>query len=255
MIRLPAPGYIHSECRGEAPNSLRRSPSEAPAERGERPDGSKPITQIMERASLLTSKSLLGRSPYLPMWLSTLLILAFIAPAMLAKRKGRRNRRYLRGNVESSQALGTLASNTLVAAAIGSTVEERTLISSIVLAWALKDLTEVVSDGPVIVGVAHSDYTAAEIEEVIENTGGWSEGNLVAQEVAKRRVRIVGIFEELGGDTTTATLQEGKMIKTKLNWILTTGQTIDIWAYNAGASGLTGTAQLHVFGHANLWPR
>ncbi len=175
---------------------------------------------------------------------------------MPAKGRNRRRQKYLRGNIEASLALSTLGSNSLILGAIASVVEERTLISSILANWSLKDLTKVVSDGPVIVGVAHSDYTAAEIEEWIENTGGWTEGNLVAQEIAKRKVRIVGVFAAIGaGDVDTAVLKDGKMIKTKLNWILTTGQTIDIWAYNAGASGLTGTAQLHTFGHANLWPR
>ncbi len=183
--------------------------------------------------------------------LALLVILAAKKP-----RKRRRFRRYLRGNIESTQGLSTLASNTLVAAAVGSTVEERTFISSLKATWSLKDLTKVVSDGPVIVGVAHSDYTAAEIEEWVENTGAWAEGNKVAQEIAKRQIRMVGVFAAIGaGDVDTAVLQDGKMILTKLGWILTTGQTIDIWAYNSGASGLTGTAQLHVFGHANLWPQ
>ncbi len=191
------------------------------------------------------------------MWIllpSTLILI--LLPIFAAKRRGSgRRRRYLRGNVEESLALSTLANNTLVLATFSGAVIERTLVSSIVGTWSLKDLTEVVSDGPVIVGLAHSDYTAAEIEAVIENTGSWSEGDLVAQEIAKRKIRIVGTFEELGGDISTAVLNDGVPIKTKLNWILTTGQTLDMWAYNAGSGGLTGTAQLHCFGHANLWPQ
>ena len=173
-------------------------------------------------------------------------------------RRRRKYRKYLRGNIDSSQALGALASNSLVLATLGSVVEERTFISSILANWSLKDLPVVVSDGPVIVGLAHSDYTAAEIEEWIENTGGWSEGNKVSQEIAKRNIKIVGVFSEFGADAAlaqTAVLQDGKQILTKLKWILTTGQTIDIWAYNASASALTTGAQLHVFGHANLWPK
>ncbi len=175
---------------------------------------------------------------------------------MPTKRRSRRRKKYLRGNVEASLALSTLGSNAAIVGTVASSVIERTLVSSLVANWSLKDLTKVVSDGPVLVGVAHSDYSAAEIEEWIENTGGWNEGDLIAQEIAKRKIRIVGVFAAIGaGDTDTAVLQDGKMVKTILNWILTTGQTLDIWAYNAGASGLTGTAQLHTFGHANLWPR
>ncbi len=167
----------------------------------------------------------------------------------------RRRRRYLKGRVKEGLALSTLAAQTLLSDTWDSAVVERTLISSVVATWALKDITGAAGDGPIICGLAHSDYSDAEIEEVIENTGSWDEGNLVQQEVAKRKVRIVGIFNETQGDVNTAVLNDGKPIKTKLNWILTTGDTLKMWAYNQGGSALTGTADLTAAGHANLWPQ
>lgn len=175
----------------------------------------------------------------------------------MAKHKSRRRRRrrkYLRGKIEQDCALGALATKALVSCVSQETVLERMLVSSVDLTWALKNLASVSTDGPVIVGLAHSDYSASEIEEVIENSGSWKEGDLVAQEIGKRKVRIVGI---LRGETDgkASVLNDGKPIKTRLNWILTTGKGIDFFAYNAGSDALTTGSILNIYGHANLFPQ
>lgn len=153
-------------------------------------------------------------------------------------------------------ALGTLVADDVVITAIAETVEEKTWISSIIATWVNADYTP--GEGPIIVGLAHSDYTAAEIEEFLENTGSWSEGNKVAQEVARRKIKIVGTFAL---DPTSATaalnaesLNDGKAMRTKLNWLLTTGQTVDVWAWNKSGANLTTGQVVRVQGHANLWP-
>lgn len=173
------------------------------------------------------------------------------------KRRGRRFRRYIKGKLELDCELGALAGDTLVSCVAQETASERMLISSIVNTWSLKDLDPSVDDGPLICGVAHSDYSAAEIEEVIENTGSWSEGDLVAQEVAKRKVRIVGTFQVLEGpgDTQVSVLNDGRPIKTKLNWILNTGQGLDFFVFNAGSGAIITGSSMHIYGHANLWPQ
>ncbi len=187
-------------------------------------------------------------------------ILLLLTLVLAAKKKGggRRRRRYLKGSVLEELAISTLSPATLVSDTWDETVVERSLISSIVVSWALKDPTLVTADGPIIVGVAHSDYSDAEIEAVLEATGSWNEGDLVAQEIAKRKVRIIGTFEMFGAaadDHDVFVLNDGKPMKTKLNWILTTGDTLKMWAYNAGASQMTGTAKLNATGHANIWPQ
>ena len=134
------------------------------------------------------------------------------------------------------------------------TVEERTRCSSLDATWSMSNFTPAQGDGPILVGVAHSDYTAAEIEEVIENTGSWTEGSKVEQEIAKRLVRVIGTLRSLTGATENDVLNDGKPIKTKLNWILNSGDTLKIWAYNIGGSALATTdPEVNVFGHANLW--
>ncbi len=153
--------------------------------------------------------------------------------------------------------LGTLAAKTLISVTLGGSVEERTLITSIVNTWSLADFTNAIGDGPIAVGVAHSDYSDAEIEAVLELTGTWKEGDLTAQEIGRRKVRRVGSFQSSVADSQgIAVLNDGKPIKTKLNWILTTGKSLKIWAYNEGDSALATTdPDLTVIGHVNLFPK
>ncbi len=173
------------------------------------------------------------------------------------KRRRRRSRgRYIKGAIDETLDLGTLASKTLIANVFDETVEERTRVSSIDATWSLADFTPGAGDGPILCGVAHSDYSAAEIEEVIENTGSWTEGSKTEQEIAKRLVRIVGVFTEAdaAASINQVALNDGLPIKTKLNWILNGGDTLKVFAYNMGDSALATTdPDLHVYGHANLW--
>ncbi len=166
--------------------------------------------------------------------------------------------RYLRGSVNTSLSLGTLAGATLISVDLGDAVTETTLISSFVATWMMSDFTGSAGDGPISVGVAHSDYTDVEIEEYIETVGSWEVGDLIeSREIGKRFVRRVGTFATLGGGVNeTSVLNDGRPIRTKLNWLLQTGQTLSIWAYNEGTSALATTVPIvRVQGHANLWPR
>jgi len=191
------------------------------------------------------------------------ILLTLVMAILMAKRTPKRRRSmggYLKGNIDESLSLGTLASLTLVSDTWDETVVEKTFVSSIVAIWSLSDFTPAIGDGPILVGVAHSDYTDAEIEAVLENTGSWDQGDLVQQETARRLVRIIGKFEleAVAGSTFggASVLNDGKPIKTKLNWTLVTGQTLRHWAYNLGSSPIATTVPLlKVSGHANLWSR
>ncbi len=172
------------------------------------------------------------------------------------KRTYKRNNRgkYLRGSIDEEVDLGTLGAKTLVSALFDEVVEERTLISSIIATHSLAEFTQAVNDGPIHVGVAHSDYTDAEIEEYIENTGSWSPGDKIAQERSKRLIRRIGTFQQVDISLGNSVLNDGKPIKTKLNWMLQTGKTVRLWAYNAGESALATTdPSYEMQGHANLW--
>ncbi len=177
----------------------------------------------------------------------------------MAKHKGSgrgRFRRYLKGSVDHTLALSTLAAKTLISSNLASSVNERTFCSSLRATWSLNSMTRGSDDGPILVGVAHSDYTSIEIEEWIEQSNSWNEGNLIGQEIAKRKIRRVGLFETPDDALEAIVLNDGKPITTKLGWILLQAQTLKVWAYNTGISALATTdPDVQVNGHANLWPK
>ncbi len=160
--------------------------------------------------------------------------------------------RYIRGTVDEKLVLGTLASLAVISGQFDETVNERTRVTSIVATYSMNEFTVAAGDGPVQVGVCHSDYSSAEIEEVLEATGSWDEGDLIQQELAKRKIRRIGIFDS---DQVDDVLNDGKPIKTKLNWILNQGQSLRLWAYNTGAGALDTGAIINVNGHVNLFPQ
>ncbi len=172
------------------------------------------------------------------------------------KGKGRSMRTYRKGNVQELLQVGTLAAQSLVAQPFDETVSERALLTSLVASYLVKDWTPLADRGPLMVGIAHSDYTAAEVEQFIENTGSWNQADLIQQEVGKRKIRIVGIFksDSAGSGLIGSYLNNGTPIKTKLNWVLNSGETIDLWVYNMGQVAFATTdPQVHVAGHVNLF--
>ncbi len=168
----------------------------------------------------------------------------------------RRFRRYLKGVIQNRFTLGTLAATTLLGDDISDSVTERAWLSSVTATWSMDQFTEGAGDGPILVGIAHSDYTDAEIEAWVEQTSSWEEADQVAQEVAKRKCRRVGTFGQTGPSLSGTVLNNGRPITTKCGWMLSSGQSIRIWAYNQGSSALATTSPAVVTaGHANLWPR
>ncbi len=174
--------------------------------------------------------------------------------AVMAKARGKRRsmQGYLKGNVEEQLSLGTLAAKTLVSDTWDESPEEKTLISSIVVTWSISGLTA--GQGPLQFGVAHGDYSDAEIEAVLENVASWDQGSKVEQEVAKRLVRQIGQMVSAAGADQDVGFNDGKPLKTKLNWRLNSGDTLKMWVYNSSDGALSTTVPvLHCNGHANLW--
>ncbi len=192
-----------------------------------------------------------------PAMMYMIYIVAFIVLTMMARKGRRRMGRYLRGNVDENLGLGTLAASTLVSAIFDETVNERTYASSAVISWSLTNWTPAEGDGPIVVGLAHSDYTDAEVEEWIENTASWNEGALQqSREIGRRLIRSVGQFPIPASAAGGVVLNDGKPIKTKLGWILLQNQTLRYWAYNQGTSALATTSpDVRIQGHVNLFPK
>lgn len=174
---------------------------------------------------------------------------------MARKGKGNRYSGYIKGPIEQGLPLATLGSKVLLSGTFAEVMVEAGRISSVQLSWSLHDFTDEAGDGPIYVGVAHSDYSDSEIEECVEvGAGGWDRGDKIAQERAKRLVRTIGVFRTDGAVALDiSTLNEGMPIKTKLNWQLNTGDTLKFWAYNSGQNSLATGSFVQIVGHANLF--
>ncbi len=174
---------------------------------------------------------------------------------LMAMHGRRKYRRYIKGRIDFELALGTLTGNNVLGGLETNVLTETAFLTSVKATWALKDLDPQPSDGPIWVGLAHSDYTDAEVEEWIEEGASWDAGDMVAtREINRRLIRQVGVFQNVSSATGTEVLNDGRPITTKCRWGLTTGQTVRFWVYNSGNGALVSGAILHVNGHANLWP-
>ncbi len=167
----------------------------------------------------------------------------------------RKFRRYLKGVINVENDFGGMAAKAINSTDMPDVVLEKTWCSSIVATWTLSNWTPTALAGPILFGVAHSDYTNAEMEEFIENVESWNEGNLVQQEVAKRKIRIIGHFAAPESAAHDTVFEHGRKVRTKIGWILQTGTTLQVWVYNTGTMSVaTITPSIDGRGHANLWP-
>jgi len=191
-----------------------------------------------------------------------IVMVAFIAILCIAQMATKSQRRsnfskYISGSIDHRLQIGaTLAANTLIGSNIAQVTIDTCRISSIKCSYSLNNFTPTANAGPIIVGVAHSDYSDTEVEQWLETAGSWDRGNTSAREQRSRMVRQIGRFTIDGqGDSTNAyVLNGGRPIKTRLNWLLTEGQTVKFWAFNAGSVAVATTnPNFEVQGSANLW--
>ncbi len=168
---------------------------------------------------------------------------------MMAHKKTNWNK-FRSGTIEIDLAMTTLAAKSLVVATTEAVIDTAR-ISSVKCVYGLSGFTEAEGVGPFLFGVAHADYSAAEIEAYIESAGSWDIGDKIAQEIRSRRVRIIG---QLGRPLSDPFFNNGRVHKQKLNWTLAEGDGLDFWIYNMGDSPVATTVpQFVVFGDASIW--
>ncbi len=129
---------------------------------------------------------------------------------------------------------GTTANGAVAAGAISNTVDDRVWAMSLSGTFGSRSVTP--GEGPIVIGVAHSDYSAAEIEECLEAQASWDQSDLVARERARRKVRTIGIF---ANEAAANTLFDGREKKVKLGFMLEPGMTLDFWIWNKSGATLT----------------
>ncbi len=166
----------------------------------------------------------------------------------MAHRNSRRRRRFnlRKVRISNTTALGALASLDVTSGPLTNVATEQVRVISLDLAWSIADLGATQDDGQEF-GVAHSDYTAAEIEECLEATGSMDPGDKLASEKANRLVRSIGQMQGAPGTGAGKSFRNGERVKTRLNWLLSTGDSIVVWIRNgSGAVWTTGASILSV---------
>ncbi len=168
---------------------------------------------------------------------------------MANKKRRRSNRNFVAKKFTQTQPLGTLGSVTAIASGIddGSALTTSLFIMSVHASWTLKGFTRGSGDGPIVVGFAHGDYSVTEIKEALE-VALLGPASKIEQERSRRLVRQVGILQPRGQTSGAADemaqLNDGDIVKTKLNWVIEEGQTLNVFAYNSGSGALaTGAIQ------------
>ncbi len=165
---------------------------------------------------------------------------------MAAKRTPKRRRMNLRRvGISPELNLATLASDTAIVSGLTGVAADTYRAMSVKAVWSLSGLTA--GEGPITVGFAHSDYTVTEIKECLEAAGAIDFGDKVAAEQANRLVRTVGQFSE-----ANSSLNDGKPIKTRLNWLISIGEEVNIFAFSEDdQANLTTGATVRITG--DLW--
>jgi len=162
-----------------------------------------------------------------------LILTMLVWPAMAKRRPKRRfTLRPVRGSGQLT--LSTLASATALTGTMWGAADGAYRVMSVSRTWALRALTA--GEGPIHVGYAHGDYTVTEIKEFIENSAAISVGDKIAQEKANRLIRVIGSFNGL---STNEVLNDGKPMKTRLNWFIPIGTVLNQFAYNDSGATLT----------------
>ncbi len=174
-------------------------------------------------------------------------------PKKTPKRRRAFNLRKVR--VAQNITIGALAAFSLVKGTLYPASTNPYRIVSSDLSYQVVDLGATIDDGHEV-GLAHGDYTATEIEECVESQSAIDLGDLLAQERTNRLVRTIGFASGGSGAATDQSLSvnDGKPVKTKLNWKIGIGDTVDAWIRNGSDTIWTSGATLAIIGHVWVTP-
>ncbi len=158
----------------------------------------------------------------------------------MAKHKGKSRLAVI--NVNETISVGALADGVVVKSDGDAFGRDFYWISSD-LYWGMTNHTA--AEGPLVVGLAHGDYTVAEIAEALNITGMENPGDKTAKEQGRRQVRRAGQFSGVVGDEV---LNDGKTIRTRSKFMVETTQAPAFWAQNKSSATLTTGTLIKVSG-------
>ncbi len=170
----------------------------------------------------------------------------------MGKKKPSRRFNLRRVRVTAVLALGALATKDVISAGGTGVVTSPVRVMSVKQTYTWSNIGAS-DDDTLEFGVAHSDYSAAEIEEALEATTSMDPGDKIAAERANRLVRSIGTISAAlaGAAGGGAPFNDGRPMKTKLNWLLTEGDSLSIWARNGSGTVYTTGSSLQTIGE--LW--
>ncbi len=128
----------------------------------------------------------------------------------------------------------TEADGSVAAVDLGGNFDEPTFCISADVTLTTRGFT--VGEGPIVFGLAHSDYSAAEIEESLEAVTSWNLSNMIEREQAGRKVRTIGSLPIL---VAAEVMNNGVKMKIKLGFTVAAGHTLKLWGWNQSGSPLT----------------
>ncbi len=176
----------------------------------------------------------------------------------MAKKPYRQRRRlspetYRKVRFQKQLSLVTLAASTLLSGSVMSSASNKVRIASVEINFLWDDATgfrDANADGPLLVGVAHGDYTDAEIEQCVESLAALDFDDTIQAEHSQRRVRVIGSVSPKHEMLPNS----GGLKKVKLNWTIGEGTNLKFWAYNLSQGvALTTGSGLHASGNVNVF--
>ncbi len=156
-----------------------------------------------------------------------------------------------RVRIATEFAIGALAAKDVISGAMTNVTSDKTRFISLDCSWGISNHAATIDDGYAF-GVAHSDYSSAEIEECLEAGASMDLGDKIAQEQANRLVREIGQISGLGNVVSEGIpFNDGKRVKIRLNWLMSEGDSLAVWVRNA--SGAVYTSGTTLVASGDLW--
>ncbi len=161
----------------------------------------------------------------------------------MARKTSKRRRGGVKAiRVDATTTLGALASGVFITGILIPTVEQEHFAISMDISVTMGDHT--VAQGPLAVGVAHGDYTVAEISEWFNSTGVMA-GDQIALERSRRKIRDICALD---GEATTEKAFDGSVKRIPLRFKVEDGESVNIWAMNQDDDPLTTGTFIRVYG-------